>query len=983
MSACEFRFLDYICGYMRKLTALLGMAAIATTLHAAPATYSFRHYTSRNGLSSNTVRAIIQDCRDLVWIGTSDGLDSFDGRDFIHHRIPGEQSASVQSLFEDSSTILWVGTEDAVYRYVQDTLKRVEGISGTVVSAFAESRDGSIWIGTLGQGVFRYRDGGVSQYLDGSTIEDIEIGLDNRVWVADMSVGNGLRIYNAASDSFTDPGLNYIGGCTPTRVCAMDEDANGNIWLGTWDRGIYRLDSSTLSITVGIPPGPGLNHIHSLTHNRAFTFFVGSDDGLLCVDPLSGERTLCQNDRTDPVSLSNKYVYPVLLDHEGGLWVGTYYGGVNYAAPNVGRFTHVSLSREVNAPEDYIVSCFAEDPDGSIWVGSDNGVLFRYTPSSGKLSRRDLPKAYNIHALLRDGDFLWIGTYSDNLLRLNLNTGAIKTFGFEEGLESSSVYALYKSPDATLWAGTTSGICRLDPSTNRFIREIATEWINEIKPGPDGSILVAQERGNMLKRTKDGTWADTGIAAGCITVLPSCVYAGSRNGLMAVEGSGSRYVLKDLNILGIAYDGSQLWLTTQGQLIRYSLQNSEVETYGENDGINASLFSQNALFAASDGRIYAGTSDGFVSFHPATIHPGTIPQRVLLTRASASGKGVFANLLYMAHSGEKIRLRWNYKELYASFAAPVYSAPEKVVYSYKLEGLDPEWKTLGNQNSITLSQLPAGRRYTLRVRAGNYNGTWSPEEDSLEFSITQHPLQTNLAMAIYILLVLGIAVFVVRKIIGRIKRSSKMLYEQRLDEAVSLVKEEEKDERAQFIGSITDQLEAPMAGIGIQLEKLKGQQKEFPASARADLAALENSHRMLRSVTVYLRQMQNTLANPPKDSEEASAPLTAEENFLARLDKIIVDNIANPELSVAFLAKEMAISRSSLFAKVSELTGETPNKLINLTRLNMAANLLTEGKHSVSEICYMVGFSSPSYFSKIFLTQFGVSPHEWSKRNRE
>lgn len=129
--------------------------------------------------------------------------------------------------------------------------------------------------------------------------------------------------------------------------------------------------------------------------------------------------------------------------------------------------------------------------------------------------------------------------------------------------------------------------------------------------------------------------------------------------------------------------------------------------------------------------------------------------------------------------------------------------------------------------------------------------------------------------------------------------------------------------------------------------------------------------------------MQNTLANPPKDSEEASAPLTAEENFLARLDKIIVDNIANPELSVAFLAKEMAISRSSLFAKVSELTGETPNKLINLTRLNMAANLLTEGKHSVSEICYMVGFSSPSYFSKIFLTQFGVSPHEWSKRNRE
>ena len=134
---------------------------------------------------------------------------------------------------------------------------------------------------------------------------------------------------------------------------------------------------------------------------------------------------------------------------------------------------------------------------------------------------------------------------------------------------------------------------------------------------------------------------------------------------------------------------------------------------------------------------------------------------------------------------------------------------------------------------------------------------------------------------------------------------------------------------------------------------------------------------MLRSVTAYLRQIQNTLS----DKKEEDVPKTPEENFLARLNKIITDNISNPDLSVAFLAKEMAISRSSLFTKVGELSGETPNRLINMTRLNMAANLLVEGHHSVSEICYMVGFSSPSYFSKIFVNQFGISPNEWSKRN--
>ena len=108
-----------------------------------------------------------------------------------------------------------------------------------------------------------------------------------------------------------------------------------------------------------------------------------------------------------------------------------------------------------------------------------------------------------------------------------------------------------------------------------------------------------------------------------------------------------------------------------------------------------------------------------------------------------------------------------------------------------------------------------------------------------------------------------------------------------------------------------------------------------------------------------------------------------DEDFLMRLDRIINDNIANPELSVAFLAQEMAISRSGLFAKAKELSGETPNKLINQARLNTAAKLLTEGKHTIGEICYMSGFSSPSYFSKSFVSQFGVTPHEWARMHKE
>ena len=106
-----------------------------------------------------------------------------------------------------------------------------------------------------------------------------------------------------------------------------------------------------------------------------------------------------------------------------------------------------------------------------------------------------------------------------------------------------------------------------------------------------------------------------------------------------------------------------------------------------------------------------------------------------------------------------------------------------------------------------------------------------------------------------------------------------------------------------------------------------------------------------------------------------------EEDYI-RLVSLHVLQILHKICPVAFLAKELAISRSGLFAKVKELCGETPNNLINQARLNTAAKLLSEGKHTVGEICYMTGFSSPSYFSKCFLNQFGVPPHEWAQSHQ-
>ena len=354
-----------------------------------------------------------------------------------------------------------------------------------------------------------------------------------------------------------------------------------------------------------------------------------------------------------------------------------------------------------------------------------------------------------------------------------------------------------------------------------------------------------------------------------------------------------------------------------------------------------------------------------------------IPPTVLFTRFHALGPGLYEDVL-RSQGTEDIRISWRKRDLRFSFAALSYCAPEKVRYAYRLEGLDPHWKMLGNQNMLSLDQVPSGR-YRLQVIACNNSGVWNQEGASLSFTIRNHPLLSNVALFLYLVLFFLLLSLVVRWLMRRTEKKSRVRFERKLDEAVTQVKEEERDDRYQFVSSLADQLEAPLAGIGTQLERLNSHPKAL-SDIKGEITLIEKNHRMLKGVSSTLKMLRGSLA-PVNGPEETGSD--GQEDFLARLERLISENLANPALSVSFLAKEMATSRSGLFDKVKKLTGETPNNLINQTRLNAAAKLLSEGRHSVGEICYLTGFSSPSYFSKSFSAQFGFTPHEWMQMHKD
>ncbi len=482
----------------------------------------FTHLSLKEGLSQTTVGSILQDRRGFMWFGTHDGINRYDGYNFVSYRSDPVQGNSllgniVMDMLEDPSGILWIASEagglnkfDPVsetftnYRHEADS---PDSLKNNTVASIWRNKDGTLWLGTnagwlthfdpVHESFHHYQ---LPQIRQGphfrGTIWSVFKDRNGTLWLSNGE--NGLARFDEDTQQFTvyqhnqdDP--HSIG---PGIVRNIYEDKAGNLWLATSESGLNLLDRESGKFThfqhdPNDPFSISHNNCNQIYQDSTGTYWVATEKGLNRFLPQTGQFIRYYEDPGNPYALSDDNIITIYEDRSGVIWFGSHGAGINKLDPETLQFHH--YKHQPNNPNtlssSYIYSIY-EDDDDILWIAGDDGVVNRMDRINNRVARF-YPDASNSHALNesqsvseiyedRAGIF-WIGTYSGGLHSLDRDTGQFRRYLYNpedpHSLSSNFVMAIHEDHAGNLWIGTyDGGINRFDRKTGRFYR---------IQPDPD------------------------------------------------------------------------------------------------------------------------------------------------------------------------------------------------------------------------------------------------------------------------------------------------------------------------------------------------------------------------------------------------------------------------------------------------------------------------------------------------------------------
>ncbi len=914
-------------GGLNSILVFLSLICSITSWAQRYSNFHFRKLQVEDGLSENTIYCILQDKQGFMWFGTKDGLNRYDGNSFknYHYQPDNKQSLGnnfVRSIAEKSPNHLYIGTDDGLYIMdkITASFQKIELSNShtktinSAINALHIDRQGNLWIATMSQGIWKYNPTTnkiVQLQLRGATLGHNATWtiLQDRSGIIWAATRLGLLRFNEQQAHFeiVRPLFSEIGD-SQFEILSMWEDPKGDLWLGTWSQGLlrYNKQSNEFNRFLHNTTLPYVTHIRALREFRENQLLVGSDDGLFLFHTETGA-----SERLDipyyKHGLSDQNVYSIARDRENAIWIGTYFGGINY-------LNTALLSVETFFPDilpgflsGKAVSQFCEDLKGNLWIATEDGGINYYDKKKKQISQPIKASYHNTHALLLNGDDLWIGTFSRGLDCYNLKTGQSQNFRHDannpETINDDCIFSLYKTKNGDLFVGTPAGLCRYDQYKKKFVRiPEVTQFIYDIKEDEDGNIWLASYQSGPIKFDQHKqAWIHYSIIRPNDPISSSkltSIYIDSQHRLLfSSEGKGifiydkikdnfrnigQAQGLPNNVIYGILDDAlGNLWLSSNKGIICFhpdSPKNHKL--YTTENGFSTNQFNFKASFKAKDGRFYFGGINGFTSFYPneiSTIKNQTVPN-VFITQIQLLNNRnpeLEKNIQVRLNKHEKIVLTHQFSSFNISFVSLSFASPAKNQYAYKLEGTDDEWTLAGNTKSVSYVNLSPGT-YIFHVKASNNDGLWNEKGTAVQIEILP-PLWLSIpAKVTYALLLIALCYVCLWYYI----KASKRKQAQHLLAFQSEQEQKSFRSKIDFFTNIAHEIRTPLSLITAPLEEIILQENGDQETMQNLLIIEKNCERL----TVLINQLLDF-----RKIDENGQPLSPETINLGNLLEDLYD----------------------------------------------------------------------------------------------
>ncbi len=742
-------------------TSVLIVTIMLSLVAEADAKKVFSHYDVNKGLSQNTVLAIAQDKTGFMWFGTKNGLNRFDGHSFRIYRNGNDghslKGSYVNALCESSDNKLWVGTSLglSIYSPVTDTFEPLNAktrngaeIHGNVniITAVGDF----MYVNAVDQGLFRYniKTGELICKPRETFMAITHVSVDGNgvVWIGTY----GMGVFTANSDltgmqPVRDKNGNVIfsGTSISDIICAEQ----GQVFVSTNVSGMNVFNSYTKETTHLIPEkGTVGSNVHSLLRNGN-EIWVATENGLYVYEMITHETKHYQYESTNPFSLSDNPLQTLFCDRDGGIWIGTYFGGANYTQaenPDINRcFPRVDVENSLHGRR---VREIVEDRNGKIWIGTEDQGLNVYNPVNGDIDWVSDSRMFpNIHGLCADGNYIWVGTFSNGLKIVDANTHkVIKSFdadGTPGALHDNNIFSVTKTRTGRIYLGTLSGLCMYDNGGFVYISGVPSTIVYDVQEDKRGNLWVATYGSGVYMRPKGSKkWTSFTSANHKLSSDNAVSITETRNGdvWICTEGGGAyRYrngqlahipITKDdryITVYDIAEDGiGRLWFTTDKGMVCCDANVKDAYTMNTSNGLLDNDFNYKSLLRASDGRMYAGSLSGFVSFMPETIHNTNHPTTIVATELFVNNSEMngttspYGQLKQNITETKRLVLDYNQRSFTLKMAVLAYGTEQHRQLEYKLDGFDKEWQPLTDDYAIRYTNLPPGK-YKLIVRTAS------------------------------------------------------------------------------------------------------------------------------------------------------------------------------------------------------------------------------------------------------------------------